>query len=161
MANLGFRAVGRFCAVDLSDLSLALPPKDELLRALKRLGFRQLEADPVAWVRSRVGESEYRRGALPREAPKSVDCSSLVKWAYGKCGIYLPRYTIDQRSCGALTDFRARRAGDLIFFSGRISHYDRDSTDGVGHVGMVTEQGTMIHAANSRRGVVEDPLDES
>jgi hypothetical protein len=52
------------------------------------------------------------------------------------------------------------RAGDVVFTSGAIDYYWQDKTDGVGHVGIATGQGSVVHAANSKVNIVESPLDE-
>jgi hypothetical protein len=48
----------------------------------------------------------------------------------------------------------------LIFWSGRINRYLNDPTDGVGHVGIYIGDGKVVHAANSKLGVVIAPLDQ-
>jgi hypothetical protein len=45
----------------------------------------------------------------------------------------------------------------VIFCSGRIDYFDTDPDQGVGHVGLATDAGTVIHAANRHLGVVEVP----
>ena len=48
----------------------------------------------------------------------------------------------------------------MVFVSGWIDYYLDDPTDGVGHVGIATENNTVIHAGNSKVGVVETSLDK-
>jgi len=143
--------------------SLRLPiSNEEALRILFREGFELLDEDDVnvvEAVRDRVGLSRYRRGAKPSEAPAVFDCSSLVKWAYGQRGIWLPRRSIQQRELGEEVAFDDIVAGDVVFVSGWIDYYRDDPQDGVGHVGIYTDEGNIIHAANSKVGVVASPLD--
>lgn len=49
-------------------------------------------------------------------------------------------------------------AGDLIFTAGAINYYWEDPTEGIGHVGIATNEKTVIHAANSTAGIVESPI---
>lgn len=45
--------------------------------------------------------------------------------------------------------------GDLVFVSGELNYYFDDPADGVGHVGIATGQGTIVHAANSQVDIEE------
>lgn len=88
-----------------------------------------------------------------------MDCSSLMKWLYRERGIWLPRRTIQQRELGEKVELNDAMAGDIVFVSGHIDYYYDDPLDGVGHVGIVTYGKTIIHAANSRVGVIEEDLE--
>lgn len=151
-----YRSVGDRIAVNLENLQLAIS-NEQAMSILEKLGFIQQKIDLVALARNLIGRTEYRRGAKPGQAPKIVDCSSMTKWLYGQTGIWLSRYSIDQRDEGLATT--EPQAGDLAFAAGWKNYYWHDQNDGVGHVGMVTGNDSVIHAANSQRGVVEDPLD--
>lgn len=154
-----YRAVGNRCAVNLEGLNLPIS-REETLTILGRKDFRIVEVDVVALARQCVGVSQYRRGARIREAPKVFDCSSFVKWLYGQRGVWLPRRSIQQREMGETVSLDEVVAGDVVFTSGWIDYYFDDPKDGVGHVGLATGEGTIIHAANRRVGVVESPLDD-
>lgn len=149
-----YRAVGNRIAVDIT--SLDLPIKEtEALAILGQLGFQICQVSIVEEARKQVGKP-YRRGALPQEAPEVFDCSGLSKWVYGQKGVWLPRYSIDQRDAGRKVI--QIQPGDLLFVSSSPQYYWHDPNDGVGHVGIATGDETVIHAANSQRGVVEDPV---
>ncbi|MFH1161894.1 MAG: NlpC/P60 family protein [Candidatus Jorgensenbacteria bacterium] len=152
-----YRAVKNRCAVDLAALGVPLP-KEGVIISLAAKGFRIVAVDVVALARARVGIATYRRGARVSEAPEVVDCSSFVKWLYGERGIWLPRRSIQQRELGAQIALPDLMAGDLVFRSGSIDYYLTDPADGIGHVGLATGEGTVIHAANRTLGVVESPL---
>ncbi|OGE80163.1 MAG: hypothetical protein A2660_02430 [Candidatus Doudnabacteria bacterium RIFCSPHIGHO2_01_FULL_45_18] len=153
----GYMAVGNKCAVDLEELCLPISTK-AALEILWQKGFRVAAVDVVKLARGCVSSSRYRRGANYFEAPFTVDCSTLTKWVYAKTGIWLPRHSIDQREMGKrVSDVRA---GDLIFANGAKPYWFTDPTDGVGHVGICTGQGTVIHAASKDRGVVEDSIED-
>jgi NlpC/P60 family len=153
-----YRAVGDRCAVDVDSLQVPLS-SGEIIAWLKKKEFRILDIDLMGLARGCIGNSRYRRGASILEAPAVVDCSSFTKWLYAQCGIWLPRRSIQQRDRGEPVELSHVIAGDLIFVSGWINYYHHDPADGVGHVGIVTERGTVIHAANHRVGIVESPLE--
>lgn len=130
-----------------------------VLEIATRLGFERQTVDLVNLARACVGVSRYRRGARPEQAPEVVDCSTLTRWLFGKRGIGLRRYAVDQRDEGRrLRADETPRAGDLLFAAGYHARYRDDPEDGVGHVGVWTDANTVIHAANSERGVIEDEL---
>lgn len=154
-----YRAVGNRCAVDMSELRL--PISDEAaFEILLKLGFKRLYMNPVRLAEGCIGVSEYRRNAKPSEAPNVVDCSSFVKWVYGQCGIWLPRRTIQQREFGSVVVMGDLAPGDVIFVSGLINYYENDPAQGVGHVGIYSEQNMIIHAANKKLGVVKETTEE-
>jgi hypothetical protein len=153
-----YRAVGTRCAVDLDELKLPIP-RAEALQILAKKGFQRQDVNLVLLARKRVGKSTYDRGVRASKAPTIVDCSSLVKWLYGQRGIELPRRSIQQREMGQTIPRVSAMAGDLVFVSGFRDYYLDDPTDGVGHVGIVTEKQTVIHAASSKEGVIETPIE--
>ncbi len=153
-----YRAVQNRCAVHLASLSLPITDT-ESLAILKTKGFRVLEVDLIALARQCIKVSIYRRGAKPSEAPTVVDCSSFIKWLYGQRGIWLPRRSIQQRELGIPVPIEEVSAGDVIFVSGWIDYYHSDPKDGVGHVGIATGEGTVIHAADRKAHVVESSFE--
>jgi len=153
-----YRAVGNRCAVDIDSLKLPIS-RGEILEILATKKFNVLEIDAIALARKCVGVSKYYRGARLAEAPEIFDCSSLIKWLYAQLGIWLPRRSIQQRELGENVRLDQITSGDVVFVSGWIDYYIDDPADGVGHVGIVTESNTVIHACNSKVGVIETPLD--
>ena len=152
-------SVGNRYAVILDFLHLPILG-EETLAILKEKRFVMLEVDIIALARQCIGASQYRRAARLSEAPAIVDCSSFVKWLYARRGIWLPRRSIQQRELGEVIDLDELVAGDLVFVSGWIDCYHDDPADGVGHVGVATSDGTVIHAANRKAHIVESPLDK-
>jgi len=152
-----YRAVGNRCAVNLDSLLLPVS-RNEAICVLGKKGFRIVQVDIVLLARQCVGASRYRRGARLFEAPAVVDCSSFVKWLYAQRGIWLPRRSVQQRELGEEVALAEIVPGDLVFASGRIDYYRDNPQDGVGHVGIATGDKTVIHAANSREHVIENPL---
>ena len=154
-----YRAVGSRCAVILDSLHLPIS-REEALAILNHKGFVLVEVDIIALARQCIGTSQYRRGARPSEAPTVVDCSSFIKWLYAQRGIWLPRRSIQQRELGEVVNLDELVAGDAVFISGRIDYYHDDPANGVGHVGIATGYGTVVHAADRKVNVVESPLDK-
>lgn len=156
--NLQYRAVGNRCAVHLP--SLGLPISDtETTSILIQKGFREIKVDLIILARECIGISQYSRGARLREAPAVVDCSSFIKWLYGKRGIWLPRRSIQQSEIGERIESNEKIAGDVIFTSGALDYYLSDPREGIGHVGIATGEGTIIHAANSKVNVIESSFE--
>jgi cell wall-associated NlpC family hydrolase len=67
--------------------------------------------------------------------PSSYDCSGLMKWAYAKAGITLPRTAAEQSGFGTRVARSQLQPGDLVFYYSPISH-----------VGMYLGGGMMVHA---------------
>lgn len=153
-----FRATQNRCAVVLSGLRLPIS-NEKALRLLRRIGFRRLNINLVRLARSRVGVAQYRRGARLCDAPREFDCSSFVKWLYAKRGIWIPRRTVQQIAFGRDIQLGDMTSGDLVYVTGAINWYDTDPEQGVGHVGIATGEGTIIHAAYARVGIVETKQD--
>jgi len=138
-----YRAVGgcgvnNRVAVVIKDLHLPISEEDAVLVLYKK-GFMLLKVDMIKCARQCINSSRYRRGARPSEAPGFVDCSSFTKWLYGKRGIWLPRRSIQQSEMGEAVGLK-----NVI----------------EGHVGIVTAEKTIIHAANSKQHVIETPIDD-
>ena len=154
-----FMAAGNRCAVSLEALRLEIS-SDEAINLLTKKGFKLIEVDIIGISRSLIGTAEYRRGARPSEAPQVIDCSGLIKWVYSQKGVWLPRRSIQQREFGTMVEPSNITAGDVVFASGRIDYYDFDPYNGVGHVGLATGDGTVVHAANRKVGIIESPIEE-
>lgn len=153
-----YHAVQNRCAVHLPSLNLPISTENSLA-ILEKKGFKVLEVDIVKLARSCIKTSICRRGAKPSEAPMVVDCSSFIKWLYGQRGIWLPRRSIQQRELGIAVPINEVDAGDVVFVSGWIDYYHTDPKDGVGHVGIATGDGTVIHAADRKAHVVESSFE--
>lgn len=153
-----FRAVGNRCAVDFSELDLPISD-EEILNVLALAGFRSVAVDVVQLVRSCLGVSQYVRGTQVAFAPGIVDCSTLIKWVYAQRGIWIPRRTIQQIEYGESVGLSDIKAGDALFVTGSFNWYRDDPRQSVGHVGMATGEGTIVHAATKGVGVIERSID--
>ena len=153
-----YRAVGNRLTVDFDALKLPVS-NEKAIAILESIGFNSMGVDIITDARSLVDNAKYKRGARLREAPAVFDCSGLIKWLYGLLGIWLPRRSIQQREIGEIVDFPNRRPGDIIFCSGCIDYYWQNPDDGVGHVGIISDRDSVIHAANRKSGVIESSID--
>lgn len=158
------------CAFNLREASTLLRRCEAgILRLLKKRGYEvkgTLEpGEIIERARQLIGQAKYRRGAKLEEAPNAFDCSSFVIHLYEQAGVWLPRLSIQQSyySVGhEIRDPLARlQALDIIFTKGWINRYICQPKEGIGHAVLYTgnEFHTVIHAANKRRGIVEDSAD--
>lgn len=154
-----YRAVGKRIACNLSDLGLSIDLASAVAVIAKK-GFRIINQDIVGLARSRIGLSRYCLGASMVDAPRILDCSGFIKWLYAAQGLWVPRLAIQQREYGQKVELPDVASGDAIFATGRNDYYHDDASDGVGHVGIATGEGTVVHAANRRDGVTEVPLED-
>lgn len=69
-----------------------------------------------------------------------ADCSGFVQSVYSKFGISLPRTVGAQSYCGKGVSYSEAQPGDLICYSG--------------HIGIYIGGGNIVHAANSRKGII-------
>lgn len=89
----------------------------------------------------------YKYEATLSEVPKVFDCSSFIHYLYKRIGIDLPRTALDQASIGkTVSRKKSLQPGDLIFIKGSYGHYNPEFPQGIGHVGMYTDNGKIIHA---------------
>ncbi|MDO5410694.1 MAG: NlpC/P60 family protein [Lachnospiraceae bacterium] len=75
-----------------------------------------------------------------------TDCSGFAMSVFAKYGVYLPRTSGSQAGAGTSISSSQMKPGDLVFYgSGRIDH-----------VAIYIGNGMIVHAANTRRGIVLD-----
>ena len=82
-----------------------------------------------------------------------VDCSGLVQQLYRQMGISVPRTTYEQAKRGKQVPVSQIRPGDLVFY--------RPGSRGPEHVGIYVGNGKIVHAANTRLGVIQSNLTNS
>lgn len=122
----------------------------------------------IELARNLIG-SHYKYGAYlenPGEEPKEFDCSSFIQFVFKKSGVEFPRSTILQAAAPGeeIKNIEEALPGDLVFFEGERGHYRHDLFPDrkiyIGHVGIFSGNGKMIHAANRKNysGVVETDL---
>lgn len=102
----------------------------------------------VAYATAQVG----KRYVFATAGPNTFDCSGLVKAAYARIGINLTHQTNAQIRAGRAVSRSQLRPGDLIFWA-------KDGN--VTHVAISLGGNAIVHAANSRTGVVRGTIYDS
>lgn len=74
----------------------------------------------------------------------SFDCSGLVQYCYGVCGISLPRTAQEQYDITSHITLEEAQPGDLVFFTGT----NANSQNYITHVGIYAGDGKMYHAGD-------------
>ena len=103
--------------------------------------------DFVAAAESLIGKTHYLFGGV---TPAGLDCSGLVLWAAGTCGVTVPRTT--QGEWAGLPEGDGQR-GDLVLFD-----VPSDGPPQPQHVGICLGDGTMVNAPHTGLFVRIDPI---
>ncbi|MBH1942441.1 C40 family peptidase [Mobilitalea sibirica] len=83
---------------------------------------------------------------------RGADCSGFVQTIYRQFGYSIPRVSRDQAvSAGIKVNIGDRKPGDLIFYT--------NSSGVVNHVAMYIGNDKIVHAANSRQGIIISKYD--
>lgn len=130
--------------------------------------MEQLSRDPRSLVireaRRLIGQATYRLAARLEEAPEIVNCMTLLAHSYRVIGLELAAARFEEQLAqGKAIDLNQLEPGDLIYTAGSQAYYDHPEYCGIGHVGLATGEGTVVHATRRVRqgrvgGVYEDPL---
>ena len=106
--------------------------------------LEQVVGDPVAIVEGLIG-TPYLWGG---RSPLGIDCSGLVQLAFSMAGVSLPRDSDMQARLGSAVATDASlaglRRGDLVFWPG--------------HVGVMGDDATLLHANAHHMLVAAEPL---
>ncbi len=105
-------------------------------------------------ARSHIGRATYNGRATLAEAPDVFNCFRFIQWIWRQADVELPEHMLESDSLETI-DITAIRYADLLFVP-RKNYALADDT--FGHVGILTEMNTIIHATKWRDGVVEDPI---
>jgi len=84
-----------------------------------------------------------------------IDCSGLVKKAFGSIGVELPRTARSQFLEGISIPLAELSPGDLLFFASRAARRYPS------HVGIYLGNGLILHASRSARRVIVDNFESS
>jgi cell wall-associated NlpC family hydrolase len=84
------------------------------------------------------------------ESPSGFDCSGLVKYVFGKLGVYLPHSARAQYRAGTPVARSQLQPGDLVFFGSPIHH-----------VGIYIGGGNMVHAPYTGANVRVNSINRS
>ena len=103
-----------------------------------------LRSDIIEYAQKFVG-NRYVWGGT--SLTKGADCSGFVQAVYADFGYSLPRVSRDQASsAGKKVSESDMLPGDLVFYA--------NSRGTVNHVAMYIGNGKIVHAANSRQGII-------
>ncbi len=122
-----------------------VPPPDVELRGPEQRAASKADS-VVTFARQHLGVG-YLWGGI---SEIGFDCSGLVHQAWRQLGVLVPRDAHAQAEAAAPVDLDAVEAGDLYFFA-RPGHR-------IHHVGIVVSPGWMVHAPETGRLLVEEPL---
>ncbi|WP_404199469.1 C40 family peptidase [Streptomyces tauricus] len=106
-------------------------------------GYGGKGARAVEFARAQIGKPCVW-GSM---GPGSYDCSSLTQAAWKVAGVALPRSVQDQATAGTMVPVSDIHPGDLVLFSGQV-----------GHVGIATGNGMMIHAPSPGVAIREESI---
>ncbi len=129
-------------AGDRSDHPSNAAPEAETIRTgLGRAGVPEDRATLLSGVVQTaldVMGMPYRWGD---DGEEGFDCSGLIRYAFGKHGVVMPRRSVDQAREGSAIEksIDALRAGDVLTFA--------TSGSQVSHVGLYLGNGKFIHSA--------------
>lgn len=102
----------------------------------------------VSFAKKYLGYDYVSGGTTPSTG---FDCTGFTYYVYNACGYSLSRSCSVQAKSGTAVSKADLKAGDLLLFN-------NGANGSIGHVGIYIGDGTFIHAANSRRGVVTDTI---
>lgn len=102
----------------------------------------------VAFAKKYLGYNYVSGGTTPSGG---FDCTGFTYYVYNACGYSLSRSCSVQAKTGTAVSRTDLQAGDLLLFN-------NGANGSIGHVGIYIGEGSFIHAANSRRGVVTDTI---
>lgn len=77
-----------------------------------------------------------------------ADCSGFVMSVFANFGYELPRVAASQYASSTLKDLSELEVGDLVFYG-----------SGITHVALYIGDGQIIHASNSRTGIIISDYD--
>ncbi|MDF2944726.1 MAG: hypothetical protein K0S01_3584 [Herbinix sp.] len=104
----------------------------------------ELRNDIITYAQKFVGNSYVWGG---ESLTKGADCSGFVQAIYADFGYRIPRVSSDQAaSAGKKVSLNELLPGDLLFYT--------NSGGSVNHVAMYIGNGMIVHAANSRQGII-------
>ncbi len=117
-------------------------------------------------ARQLVDMAEYADRFEDCRPPEIVSCSMLVWWVYTESGVKMPAVSSqllhDLLYWGHFVSPDRMERATLLFTAGRRRECEDKyrASLGVGHVGIVTGDGSVIHASCARNRVIEEPVEE-
>lgn len=102
----------------------------------------------ASYAKQYIGYKYVLGGTKPSTG---FDCSGFVYYIFNSSGYSISRSLSSQASTGVAVKKSELQPGDVVFFN-------NTSSSALGHVGIYIGDGRMVHAANSKRGVVTDTI---
>lgn len=102
----------------------------------------------VSFAKQYLGYRYVYGGTTPAGG---FDCSGFIYYVFNSSGYSISRSLTSQANTGTAVSKSELIPGDIVFFN-------NTSNGSLGHVGIYIGNGQMIHAANSKRGVVTDTI---
>ena len=110
--------------------------------------------DFVSFAKTLLGTPYKWASAVPENG---LDCSGFITYVFGHFGVKTPRSSVDFTNEGTTIDIKKAKPGDIVLFTG-----SDNSTGIVGHMGIITESGSVpqfIHSASGKNvGVILNSL---
>jgi cell wall-associated NlpC family hydrolase len=100
--------------------------------------------DLVEYAKTFIGTPYKYGSAIPKNG---LDCSGFIMVVFAHFDVKTPRVSRDFTNEGTTIKLSEARVGDLILFTG-----SDNSTGIVGHIGIVTEAGTVLTFISSTSG---------
>lgn len=124
------------------------PPPATAITILETAGFKKIDYHFTSFAEQFIGVGKFKKHAHPDEAPTFFDCATFTRYIFDSIGILLPRRPIQQYLFGAHVELENVKEGDLIFAEGIRNFHPLQSVDTkIGHVGLITNHETVIHAS--------------
>lgn len=118
----------------------------------------------LVWTASRaqrdaVGDRvPYDAEAKLADAPARFSATSYVVWCFAQFEVILEDDLLCLHQAGARIIGSDLDAADLVFRSGRRDRHARGQSLGIGHVGIYTGEGTVLHASPYLGCLTEDRI---
>ena len=87
------------------------------------------------------------------KGPDAFDCSGLMHWAWQQAGVAIPGGSWMQYNAGKRVPTDQAAPGDLVFWAS-----DPADPESIHHVGMITDQDTVVQAPDTGKPVQVTPL---
>ena len=139
--------------------------KEMIEKTLEQLSFPYEKCVPSVYIKglypTLVGKEYKNPSSMRVDAPNAFSCSSLISYLYK--GIWMPSLSIDKYVFSQKITPEETRFGDLIFANSGEGKIRFESVEflrgtkvpeGIDHVGMFLEDGTILHATKVEGKVV-------
>jgi hypothetical protein len=141
-----YHSINKRIAIVPSSWNLSIS-EPEILELVEKAGFKVLDVDMFAIGRSVMKTAKFKRRTSLSAAPELFNCITYIRWMFSKIGIELVASAFEQSKFGTTVDVKQLRPGDLVFAKGAIPQYEDDINAGIGHIGVISDQNTVLHVS--------------